>query len=29
MPGRGKIKGLLALMLLHNSRRAGRESGWR
>jgi len=26
MPGRGEIKGLLALMLLHDSRRAGRET---
>ena len=26
MPDRGEIKGLLALMLLHNSRRAGRET---
>src|SRR3954447_19677102 len=26
MPGRGEIKGLLALMLLHDARRAGRET---
>jgi RNA polymerase sigma-70 factor (ECF subfamily) len=26
MPGRGEIKGLLALMLLHDSRRAGRQT---
>jgi RNA polymerase sigma-70 factor (ECF subfamily) len=26
LPGRGEIKGLLALMLLHDSRRAGRET---
>ena len=26
MPGRGEIRGLLALMLLHDSRRAGRET---
>src|SRR5690349_14596380 len=26
MPGRGEIKGLLALLLLHDSRRAGRET---
>jgi len=26
MPGRGEVKGLLALMLLHDSRRAGRET---
>jgi RNA polymerase sigma-70 factor (ECF subfamily) len=26
IPGRGEIKGLLALMLLHDSRRAGRET---
>ena len=26
MPGRGEIKGLLALMLLHDSRRTGRET---
>lgn len=26
MPGRGEIKGLLSLMLLHDSRRAGRET---
>ncbi len=26
MPGRGEVKGLLALMLLHDSRRAGRAS---
>src|SRR2546423_7956144 len=26
MPGRGEIKGVLALMLLHDSRRAGRET---
>src|SRR4051794_644526 len=26
MPGRGEIKGLLALMLLHDSRQAGRET---
>src|SRR3954447_9455746 len=27
MPGRGEIKGLLALMLLHDARRAGRQTG--
>ena len=26
MPGRGEVKGLLALMLLHDSRRAGRQT---
>lgn len=26
MPGRGEVKGLLALMLLHDARRAGRET---
>src|SRR3954452_2126565 len=26
MPGRGEVKGLLSLMLLHDSRRAGRET---
>ena len=29
MPGRGEIKGLLALMLLHDARRAGRETAAR